>query len=93
MAYMDYITCPRCTAKVVYDGAHTARDWLLERFGTDELMCPACQQKEQQEAAELVKNVCARWRQQHPRHLQEAFMLGIARGKELAKNTKPQRKR
>ena len=42
MAYLDYILCGRCHQKLIYDGDGTSRDWLLERFGEDSLICPNC---------------------------------------------------
>ena len=62
MAYLDYITCPDCHAKVVYDGDYTNRDRLMERFGVDTLVCPTCTLIRAERSAVLVKTCAGRWR-------------------------------
>ena len=62
MAGIDYILCTDCHTKVVYDGGHKNRDWLMERFGVDSLLCPTCTQIRAQRSADLVKTCAGRWR-------------------------------
>lgn len=49
MAYGDYIHCAQCAEtnglghKLIYDGYHSTREILEERFGEDyEILCPMC---------------------------------------------------
>lgn len=43
MAIGDYIICETCDTKLVYVGRdREARAWLMERFGTEDLICPKC---------------------------------------------------
>ena len=62
MAGIDYILCTDCHAKVAYDGDHTNRDWLMERFGVDTLLCPKCTLERAERARELVQTCAGRWR-------------------------------
>ena len=91
MAYLDYITCPDCHAKVVYDGDHTKRDWLMERFGVDSLLCPTCTLIRAQRSADLVKTCAGRWRAVRDKDWSDLLKIIDEQREQIAKLT-PKRK-
>lgn len=91
MAYLDYITCPDCHEKVVYDGDHTKRDWLMERFGVDSLLCPTCTLIRAQRSADLVKTCAGRWRAVRDKDWSDLLKIIDEQREQIAKLT-PKRK-
>jgi len=60
MAYRDYIICPECECKLIYDGSDAIRENLEERWGdpklstyTVSILCPDCVGKLRARVAEL----------------------------------------
>ena len=75
MAGIDYILCTDCHTKVVYDGDHTSRDWLMERFGVDTLLCPKCALERAERARDLVMTCSMRWRLKMDKDFSESFKI------------------
>jgi hypothetical protein len=60
MAYRDYIICPECDCKLLYDGNDNLRESLEDRWGDPKLstytvgiLCPDCLDKLRARVAEL----------------------------------------
>ena len=91
MAYLDYICCTDCHGKVVYDGDHTKRDWLMERFGVDSLLCPTCTLIRAERSAVLVKTCAGRWRAVCDKDMDDSLKIIRQLRAQIAKVT-PKRK-
>ena len=75
MAGIDYILCTDCHTKVVYDGGHKNRDWLMERFGVDTLLCPKCALGQAERARYLVMTCAGRWRMKMDKDVSESIKI------------------
>ncbi len=93
MAYLDYILCEKCHQKLVYDGDCTSRDWLLERFGVDSLICPSCLNIERSTFINTMLNQVARLNKKYSDLQDEDLKLIHELNIKVRKLTKPKGKR
>ena len=93
MAYLDYILCGKCHQKLVYDGDGTSRDWLLERFGEDSLICPSCFNLERSTFINTMLSQVARLNKKYSDLQDEDLNLIHELNAKVRKLTKPKRKR
>ena len=93
MAYLDYILCVKCHQKLVYDGDGTSRDWLLERFGEDSLICPSCFNLERSTFINTMLSQVARLNKKYNDLQDEDLNLIHELNAKVRKLTKPKGKR